>query len=187
VYEASSQPGRVDIWEIPSGTLMASIDEESRPGFLPTFVDFSPDARYLAIGTNGPRAVVIDVAALAEGADVTGATVFDRDVHTSQAPKAVLTNDGVLATASGDGVYRFWSIETGEMTMQLETTGLTGSGRFDFSPDFDVFYYEDGGGIVRQMPMKVDDMIDLATSLATRSLTDAECREYLHTDGCEGP
>jgi WD40 repeat protein len=187
VYEDESGPGRLDIWEVDSAALVASVDEEARPGFLPAYVSFSPDARYLAIGTNGPRAVVIDVASLAEGSDLDAAIVFDREVHTSRSAKVVLTDDGVLATSSGDGVYRFWSLETGEMTMQLETFGLAGSGSFDFSPDFESFYYEDGGGVIRRMPVDVDEMIDLATSSTNRSLTDAECREYLHTDGCAAP
>lgn len=184
VYPDVSGPGRLDIWDLDSATLLASIGEESRPGFLPTFVSFSSDVRYLAIGTDGPRAIVLDVAALAEGADLADAIVFDREVHTSRAPKAVVTDDGVLGTSSGDGVYRFWSLETGDMTMQLEVTGILGNGVFDFSPDFEFFYYEDGGGVIRRMPVDVDAMTDLATASLTRALTDDECRQYLHTEGC---
>jgi WD40 repeat protein len=184
VYEEGSEVGRVDLWNVDSGALVASVDDETRPGFLPSHVSFSPDARHLAIGTHGPIALVLDVAALADGATLGDATRFDREVHTSRSPRAILTDDGTLATGSGDGTYRFWDVETGEMTMQLETTGILGNGVFDFSPDFESFYYEDGGGIVRRMPMDVDEMIDLAGSLVTRSLTDAECREYLHLDAC---
>jgi hypothetical protein len=122
---------------------------------------------------------------LAENGDFDGAIVFDREVHTSRSPKVALSDQGLLSTSSGDGVYRFWSLETGDMTMQLETFGLQGSGSFDFSPDFESFYYEDGGGIIRRMPVNVDEMIELATTSVTRSLTDAECREYLHVDRCD--
>ena len=185
VYEEGSEVGRVDLWDVDSGALVVSLGDEVQSGFLPSHVSFSPDARLLAIGTNGPTAIVMDVAALAEGAAPGEATTFDREVHTSRAPRAVLTDDGVLATASGDGVYRFWNVETGELTMQLESTGILGNGVFDFSPDFESFYYEDGGGIVRRMPMDVDEMVETANSIITRQLTDAECREYLHTEDCD--
>ena len=185
VYEDTSSPGRVDVWSIESGTLIASVDQEARPGILPAFVSFSPDARHLAIGTYGPEVIVLDVVALAEGKNLDNAVVFEREVHASQSPRAILTDDGILATGSGDGVYRLWDVATGETTMQVETAGVSGAGVFDFSPDFESFYYEDGGGIIRRMPMDVDEMIGLAESLITRSLTDAECREYLHTEDCD--
>jgi hypothetical protein len=69
--------------------------------------------------------------------------------------------------------------------MQLETTGVIGAGVFDFSPDFSSFYYEDGGGIIRQMPTDIDQLIETATSLIGRSLSDAECRDYLHLEACD--
>ncbi|HET9417569.1 MAG TPA: WD40 repeat domain-containing protein, partial [Candidatus Limnocylindria bacterium] len=185
VYEDPAKPGRVDLWDVESATLVASLDQAARPGILPAFVSFSPDARYLAVGTNGPGVVVLDVPALADGAELADAIVFDREVHASRAPRAIVTDDGVLATGSGDGVYRFWDLESGEMTMQLETTGVLGAGVFDFSPDFASFYYEDGGGIIRQMPTEIDQLVATATSLIGRSLTDAECRDYLHLDACD--
>ena len=183
-YADPSTSGRVELWDVEAGSLIASIDDAFRPGFRPAYVSFSPDGRYLGVGEDAPHAVVLDVAALAEGADPADATVFDREVHTARSPKAIVTGDGHLATSSGDGTYRFWDIESGEMTMQIEATGLIGTGRFEFSPDFASFYYEDGGGIIRQMPMDTDEMVELAESLITRSLTDAECREYLHQETC---
>lgn len=187
VYEGASGAGRLDIWEVGTRTVLASIDAAMRPGFLPAYLSFSRDARYLAIGTNGPQALVIDLTALAEGSSIEQAIVFDREVHASRAPKAVITDDGIMATSGADGAYRFWDLDSGEMTMELEVTGLLGSGMFDFSPDFRSFYYEDEGGIIRHMPVETDEMIALATSVAGRTLTDEECRTYLHTDGCVLP
>jgi hypothetical protein len=68
--------------------------------------------------------------------------------------------------------------------MELEVSGLLGSGMFDFSPDFDAFYYEDGKGIIRHMPVDVDEMIEVTTPSAGRPLTDAECRAYLPAETC---
>ena len=184
VYEGLSGAGRVDIWEVGAQRPLATIGPTVRPGFLPAYLSFSHDARYLAVGTNGPDALVMDVAALADGAPIEQAVMFDREVHASSAPRAIITDRGQLATSSAEGTYRFWDLDSAEMTMELRVTGLIGTGAFDFSPDFQSFYYEDGGGIIRHMPVDTDEMIELATSSVDRTLTDDECRTYLHTDGC---
>jgi WD40 repeat protein len=183
-YTDASGAGRVDIWDVETRRLVASIDDQTQPGFLPADVNFSPNGRFLAIGTNGPRVMVIDVAALAEGGALSEATVFDRDVHEARAPKAMVTDAGILATTGADGVYRFWSVPSGEMTMELQVVGQLGNGTFDLSPDYRYFYYEDGGGVIRHIPIDVDEMIELATSAAARTLTDDECRTYLRVDTC---
>jgi hypothetical protein len=147
-------------------------------------VSFSPDGRYLAIGTNGPVALVVDVRALADGTALEAATVFDREVHATRAPSARVIGGELLATSGADGVYRFWALESGEMMMELEVTGLLGGGAFDISPDGAVMYYEDGDGIIRHMPIDVEELIRVATSAARRSLTEDECRAYLHAEQC---
>jgi class 3 adenylate cyclase/WD40 repeat protein/energy-coupling factor transporter ATP-binding protein EcfA2 len=184
VYAGASGPGRLDIWDMDTATLLATLDAGTRPGFQPASVSFSPDARLLAVGTNGPGALVIDIPTLTDGSTIDAAIVFEREVHSSRTLKVVVTGDGILGTSGSDGEYRIWRVGTGELIMSLEVTGLLGNGSFDFSPDFEFLYYEDGGGVIRRMPVDIDAMTDLATTSLTRSLTDDECRQYLHTDGC---
>jgi hypothetical protein len=38
--------------------------------------------------------------------------------------------------------------------------------------------------VIGRLPIDPAEMIELSTSVLTRSLTDDECPQYLHTDGC---
>jgi hypothetical protein len=39
-------------------------------------------------------------------------------------------------------------------------------------------------GYVRFNVLSLDELVDIAESRLTRSLTEEECQEYLHTDAC---
>ncbi|MGH3649453.1 MAG: AfsR/SARP family transcriptional regulator, partial [Acidimicrobiia bacterium] len=41
------------------------------------------------------------------------------------------------------------------------------------------------GGVLRFTPLDTDEVIGQARAALTRELTDDECRQYLHTDGCQ--
>jgi hypothetical protein len=42
-------------------------------------------------------------------------------------------------------------------------------------------------GTTRVIYLNIDDLIKVAKSRITRSLTTAECRQYLHLDACPTP
>lgn len=175
---------RAEIWSLEPPRLVATaIDELTGAAYI--FPNFGPEGRHLALGTNGPNVVVLDVAALKSGAAPKDSLVFDRKTHDGNAPLGLLTNNGRLVTSGFDGFYRFWDLETGALILEVEAGATGGHGAHTFTPDFAYFYYEDANGIIRRMPTDVDKMIELATSSVTRSLTDDECRRYLHTDGCQ--
>ena len=54
----------------------------------------------------------------------------------------------------------------------------------DFSPDGKHLVLAGGDGTVRVFVLSVDDLIDLANSRLTRSLSTSECQKYLHLESC---
>ena len=64
---------------------------------------------------------------------------------------------------------------------------LDGSGisLVEFTPDGEQLVAVDGqSGFMRFLVLSVDELVDIAESRVTRTLTEAECQEYLHMDSC---
>ena len=88
-----------------------------------------------------------------------------------------------LATAGADGVVRLWDAETGEP--QLALRGHRATVRVvDFSADGSRLLSVDDDGVARVWALDLDDLVELASGHVTRSLTEAECRQYLHVETC---
>lgn len=175
----------VDIWALDPARLLGTVTQEMAGNLYMLLLEFSSDAHYLAIGTAGSRVLVVDIEELRSGTGIGDSIVFNREVHTGNAPLAHVTDDRRVITSGFDGFYRFWDLESGDLLFEMEVENVRFHPTHDLSPDGAYFYYEDGNGIVRRMPTDVEEMIELATGSATRTLTDDECRRYLHTDGCE--
>jgi len=53
-----------------------------------------------------------------------------------------------------------------------------------FSPDGTKLATESADGTARVWALDLDDLMEIARDQVTRSLTDEECRQYLHLDRC---
>ena len=70
---------------------------------------------------------------------------------------------------------------SGEEVLVLD--GDEEGGQIAFSPDGSMLATV-GGGIARIWALDIDDLLGIARENVTRSLTDEECRQYLHVDPC---
>jgi hypothetical protein len=57
-------------------------------------------------------------------------------------------------------------------------------GDAEFSPDGARVAIAGLDGFVRLLTLKLDELVTLAQSRVTRSLTTAECQQYLHLEAC---
>jgi WD40 repeat protein len=55
-----------------------------------------------------------------------------------------------------------------------------------FSPDGSMLATL-GDGLLRIWALDIDDLLEIARGEVTRSLTDEECRQYLHVEVCPAP
>jgi WD40 repeat protein/DNA-binding SARP family transcriptional activator len=164
--------GDVHIWDVASGEELQSFDtgSDNTGG-----IALSPDGTLLA--TSGG-----DGAAL-WNAD-SGDLVHRLLGHTGDVPEIVFSRDGTLvATASEDGTARIWDASTGRPLHTLfghegSVTGVA------FSPDGTTVATSGVDGTVREYALGFDDLVRIARSRLTRSLSSAECQRYLHTTSC---
>jgi WD40 repeat protein len=88
-----------------------------------------------------------------------------------------------VATASGDGTVRVWDPRSGEQLLLLRGhMGVVNS--VEFSPDGSRLASAGADGTVRIWALDLDDLVEIAENGLTRTLTDEECRQYLHTASC---
>ncbi len=143
------------------------------------------DAFALEWASDGVRLAISDLHGTLTVWDTTDGTV----VWTRETPFGVLDMEygpggALMAVAGGDGTVRLVDAATGADRLVLRGyEGLVRS--VDFSPDGSMLASQ-GSGAVRVWAVDLDSLIDIAHGEVTRTLTDEECREFLHVDRCPG-
>lgn len=172
--------GEATIWDANTGEkLNTKIFEEAvgNHSFPDIGFDaaFSPDGKHAAI-TGGIGTIRIwDVS--------TGEDVLTLKGHGGAVNSVTFSADGkLIATASVDGTAKVWDVATGMNLLTLPVDSH-GAGDVAFSPDGKRLAVGAVPGIyVFILPS--DDVVELAKSQLTRSLTDKECQQYLHVSVC---
>jgi WD40 repeat protein len=167
-----SRESRVRIWDWERGEAVRTISSDiaSWPS-----VDF--DSTGSRIVTAGPGPVVIwDVksgSSVATLAGLSGGVI-----------EAVFSPDGSrVATAGDDGAVRLFEATTGAQHLVLRGSGCGVSG-VAFSPDGRKLASTSWCDGVRIWALDIDDLLEIARREVPRTLTDQECRQYLHVDHC---
>jgi WD40 repeat protein len=105
--------------------------------------------------------------------------------HQASLQALAFSPDGrFLATGSKDTTVKIWEVATGqEMQTLFGAAGEITNVAFS-PPDGAHLAVASGDGMVRVYLLPMDDLMALARSRVTRSLTPEECREYLHVEQC---
>ena len=103
--------------------------------------------------------------------------------HKSAVSAVAFSPDGhTIASASANQI-RVWDTETGQplYTLPGHTRVVLD---IEFSPDGSRLASASADGTVRLFVLPIEELVELARSRLTRSLTDAECQLYLHAASC---
>jgi WD40 repeat protein/DNA-binding SARP family transcriptional activator len=160
----------VKIWHWPGGEVTAELE-------LPQPIDaedmeFDAEGSRIAIGTSDTT--IWDVRTgrllltLPSSQTVPGALAFSPD-------------GSRLAEADPNGVVRVFDTETGDEVLELR--GHDTVNEVAFSPDSSMLATQ-GDDMVRIWALDIVDLLEIARRNVTRTLTDEECRQYLHLETC---
>jgi len=143
-------------------------------------------ARALAFDPSGTRLATVNDGGWAEIWDVsTGELLATLTGTTGDLSRSIsFSPDGTrVVTAHSDGSVRLWDAESGEPQLVLRGHREVVA-RAAFNPDGDLLASTGADGVVRIWALDLDDLIEIARSRVTRTLTTGECRQYLHTERC---
>ncbi len=167
----NTEPGlnSVEVWDWADDDLIRSI-----PTVYQGVVDFDPTGPRLVMLDQQGRAEIMDAESRRQVAVLAGQLGKINDI--------VFSPDGSLvATAGDDGTVRLFEAETGAQRLALPgDCGIIGVA---FSSDGAKLASASNCG-VRIWAVDIDDLLQIARQNVTRSLTDEECRKYLHEEQC---
>ncbi len=96
---------------------------------------------------------------------------------------AVSPDGALVATGSLDGTAKLWDLATGREVLKLFGHDIVVNA-VAFSPDGRFLATVSGDGTVALHLLPIDELRKLARERVTRTLTDEECRQYLHVGKC---
>jgi WD40 repeat protein len=162
------------VWDLKTGEqIMTLTQEEGRDALTRaiTGLAYSPDGRYLALASQRDFASVFDAS--------NGKLFLTLKGHTSGLRSISFSPDGKqIATSSMDGKTRMWDATSGENLLMLPVAGnvsfVQGGKQLAIGTESGLY------GFV----LAIDDLIALAKSRLTRTLTPDECQQYLRVEEC---
>jgi len=161
------------VWDLATGQPLLRLPMPTGVNFG---VSFSPD---------GTRLLTTDTSEIARVWDAeTGQLLLELSGHAGAVYGAAWSPDGTrIATASADKTAKIWDAVSGEELLTLYGHAAVVGG-VAFSPDGTRLATMSDDGTVRVYLLKIEELIALAKSRVTRTLTTEECQKYLHVDTC---
>ncbi|MDX1415430.1 MAG: hypothetical protein R3293_14635, partial [Candidatus Promineifilaceae bacterium] len=166
--------GLAILWDIATGERRQTFE-----GHVQTIkrVKLSPDESRLLTAAWDGTARLWDVA--------TGEELFLLGDHSGPVWGASYHPDGrMVATGAIDSAIILWDAHTGAKLLTLMEGGDEGINHVDFHPDGTRLIAAVGDGTLREFILPLAELVELAHTRVTRTLTDEECRQYLHVDAC---
>jgi WD40 repeat protein/DNA-binding SARP family transcriptional activator len=161
----------VRIWDASGDAVVATLPAQAED------LAFDPTGRTVATAATSGVIELWDVA--------TGRLLDTLAGHRGAAVSLAFSPDGSrLVSGGSDATVRLWDLEAGvrrDVTLRGHGSPVTSVA---FDPSGRRVASAEAAGAVRVWAVDLDDLIDVARAELTRSLTDEECRQFLHQPSC---
>ncbi len=172
--------GQAKVWDSATGKELFTL--AGHTSILDAAV-FSPDGRRIATGSQDGTAKVWD------GAN--GRWLLTLSGHVGIITDLAFSPDGErLATTSSDATIKLWDVSPQArgneqpLTFYNPNPAAGGFCSIAFSPDGKRMAAASAEGTVRVYALPLEDIVSIAKSRVTRTLTTDECQKYLHVEQC---
>jgi WD40 repeat protein/serine/threonine protein kinase/DNA-binding XRE family transcriptional regulator len=174
----ASEDGTAKVWDVATGKTLLTLSLHTG---VVWGVAFSPDGSLLATVSNDGTAKIWEAA--------TGHELFTLTGHTGPVFSVAFSPDGQrLATASVDRTVKIWDVSAGPGAQPLTLYGHTAAVLgVAFSPDGTRLVTTSRDRTARVYALRIEDLVAIAKTRVTRSLTAEECQKYLHAQQCPPP
>jgi WD40 repeat protein/transcriptional regulator with XRE-family HTH domain len=173
VFSTGADSRLVRVWDAETGQQLAEFPDEGKDVFG---LALSPDGATLALGNQDGDITLWDVAS--------GKFLHRLSGHAGLILRLQFSQDGQqLASASFDRLAKVWDVSTGKEIVTLYGNHGNVFG-VSFHPEGTRLATAGADGTVRTYTLQIDDLVELARSRVTRSLTNEECKQFLHQDIC---
>jgi WD40 repeat protein/transcriptional regulator with XRE-family HTH domain len=163
----------VRVWEASTGKEIQTFSEEGKE---PYGLALSPDGMRLAFGLHDGEITVWELAS--------GEKLQTLSGHAGLVLRLAYNPDGTrLASASFDKLAKVWDVTTGQELFSLYGNQSNVFG-VSFNLDGTELATAGADGTIRVYTMQLEDLKTLARERITRTLTDEECRKFLHLNRC---
>jgi WD40 repeat protein/transcriptional regulator with XRE-family HTH domain len=160
-------------WDAATGQVVREFSGEGKEIYG---VAVSPDGKLLAAGDQDGNIHLWDVES--------GAMLRTLSGHAGLVLRLAFSQDGSrLASAGFDRLAKVWDVVSGDEVYSLYGNSSNVFG-VAFNPEGDRLATAGADGSIRIYTLKLDQLIALAKERLTRTLTDEECRKFLHTEAC---
>jgi WD40 repeat protein len=167
----------VRIWDVESGQELPTILEGHE--WQVNDVIYSPDGSLILTTSDDGSARIWDVES-------------GQELLFMDAPSKVLSADfnpdgQLIVTGEEGGNIKIWDAASGNRLITLLENAEGAISHVEFNPDGRRVLASVSGAshsTVLEFILPIEELIEVAQSRLTRSLTDDECRQYLHLDAC---